>query len=425
MKTYFWKQNSFTILTKFLVIILPFYVLIKVFFEHKLGIPKFGFLIKEFVLILLIVSLVYEYYKQKLLPKLDLIDILILSYFGYGILITLFNGLWLANLFYGWRYDFIFFVTFLIYKHWKPYLNIPTKTLILYFVSSWALALFLSIIIKFRIGEEMLLLFGYTDYVSQWTYNGSIPIYHGLENSGIKRFSGIFDSPNTMAFFLIMFSSFYLFFQKNKQEFYVYLSMWVLGVLVFLTYSRSAILGIVLATWILFLSNIKYLYKHYKKALIALIITWTLTTWIWWFILQDNVKNIVLRTSSTKGHFDRMEIGIDRFLEKPFGSGLWESWPTYRNTHTDLENTKEIEEYYIPESWFIQQLVEGWFIYFLLFMSILWLIGKKLFQTSKVLFSMFLAILVMNVFLHTFEATYLSILLFLFLGLFYKKSENI
>jgi hypothetical protein len=71
----------------------------------------------------------------------------------------------------------------------------------------------------------MLLLFGYTDYVSQWTYNGSIPIYHGLENSGIKRFSGIFDSPNTMAFFLIMFSSFYLFFQKNKQEFYVYLSM--------------------------------------------------------------------------------------------------------------------------------------------------------------------------------------------------------
>jgi hypothetical protein len=75
------------------VIILPFYVLIKVFFEHKLGIIMFGFLIKELVLVLLIFSLAYEYYKQKKLPQLEILDYLIFAYIGYGIVITLMNGL--------------------------------------------------------------------------------------------------------------------------------------------------------------------------------------------------------------------------------------------------------------------------------------------------------------------------------------------
>jgi len=47
------KHNLFTILTVFLIITLPFYVLLKVFFEIKLWIPKFWLLIKEFVIVVL------------------------------------------------------------------------------------------------------------------------------------------------------------------------------------------------------------------------------------------------------------------------------------------------------------------------------------------------------------------------------------
>ena len=427
MKLYWKNQNLFTLLTKFLVIILPFYVFIKVFFEHKLWIPKFGFLVKEFVLILLIISLVYEYYKHKKLPKFEYIDYLIFAYFWYGIIITLINGLWLSSIIYGWRYDFIFFLVFLIYKHGHQFLKVITKKLLSIFMYSASASLLFSILIKFRMWEEALLVFGFTDYVSNWTYQGGIPIYHGLENSGIRRFSGIFDSPNNMAFFLVLYTSLFLYLQKKKSEFYVYFFLSFLFILLILTYSRSALLGTLTATWILFIYNIKFLYKHYRKPFIIWITALILITWIFSFIFQDKVKNIVLRTSSTKGHFDRMAIWIDRFIEKPMWSWLWEAGPAYRSTHPELKNkknTKEIEEYYIPESWFIQQLVEWGFIYFFLFISILWIILKRLFKVSHIIFWLLTAILVMNVFLHVFEATYLSILLFIFIGLFYSQQKR-
>jgi len=416
------KQNIFTVITKFLVIILPFYVIIKVFFEYKLWIPKFGFFIKEFLIILLIASLIYEYYKQKKIPKIELIDYLIIFYFAYWILITLINWLWIKSILYWWRYDFILFLIFLIYKHWYIFLKIRTKQLLTLFVYSASISLFLSIFVKFRIWEDILLLFGFTDYISDWTYNGSIPTYHWLENSWIRRFSGILESPNAMWFFLILYSSIFLFLQKKKQEFYVFFMMSFLFILLILTYSRSAILGIFVAIWILFLFNIKYIYKNFKKILIIWILWIFFLGWIFWLLFQDNIKNIVLRTSSTKWHFNRMNIWIKRFANKPFWSWLWEAGPAYRSTHSDLKPSKEVEEYYIPESWFIQQLIEGWVIYFLLFVSILWFIIKKLFKTSYVTFWLFIAILVMNLFLHVFEATYLSILLFIFIWLFYEHA---
>jgi hypothetical protein len=227
-----------------------------------------------------------------------------------------------------------------------------------------------------------------------------------------------------MWFFLILYSATFLYLQKKKSEFYVYFGLSFLFILLLLTYSRSALLGVFTATWLLFLFNIKFLYKHYKKAFIIGIISIILLTGITSYVFQDKVKNIVLRTSSTKGHFDRMAIWLNRFVEKPFWSGLGEAWPAYRNIHPHLESTKEIEEFYIPESWFIQQLIEGWLIYFFLFINILWLILKKLIRVSPIIFWLFIAILVMNIFLHVFEATYLSILLFIFIGLFYAQKKE-
>ena len=115
-----------------------------------------------------------------------------------------------------------------------------------------------------------------------------------------------------------------------------------------------------------------------------------------------------------------MEIWIDRFTSKPFWAWLAEAWPAYRSIYTDKQN-KQAEQYYIPESWFIQQLIEWGFIYFILFISIFSVILVKLYKHSKSLFVWLIAILVMNVFLHIFEATYLSVLLFIFLGLMVNK----
>ena len=416
----FKKINLFTLLTKFLIIILPFYVLFAVFFSVKIWIPKAGFYIKELIIILLFFSLIYEFIKNKIFPKFDIIDYLIFWYFIYWISITLINWLWLNSIIYWWRYDFIFLVTFLIFKHWKQFLKISLNSLTKLFVISWWISLLFSILVKFRLWESSLLMFWFTDYVSNWTYTWWIPTYHWLENSWIKRFQWILDSPNAMAFYLILYSSILLQYIKKKFQFHIILIIIFLFSLVIITYSRSALLWIFSWIWLLFLLNIKFIYKKYKNQLFAWLAIFITLTWWLLFLFSDKVENIFLRSSSTTWHFDRMEIWINRFLSKPLWAWLAEAWPAYRNIYPDKQN-KESEQYYIPESWFIQVLIEWGYIYFSLFILILLNILTRLYKRSKSLFLGLIAVLVMNIFLHIFEATYLSILLFIFIWLLYSK----
>ncbi len=415
------KKNLFTLLTQFLIVILPFYVILAVFFSVEIWIEKAGFYIKELVLMLLILSLGYEFIKNKKLPKLELLDYLIIAYIFYWVWITLYNWLWLNSIIYWWRYDFIFFIVLLIFKHWRQFIQVSHRSLVKLFLMSWSLSLLFSILIKFRLWEQALLELWFTDYKSSWTYTWSIPNYHWLENSWIKRFQWILDWPNAMAFFLIVYTSMFLHFIKKKLQYHIILSLVFLFSLLIITYSRSALLWVFTGAGLLFLLNIKYLYNTYFKAkyrkyIIMWLTSFTLIILGFWFIFQDKLENIILRTSSTTWHFDRMEIWIDRFKSKPMWAWLAEAWPAFRSIYPDKQ-TKEAEQYYIPESWFIQQLIEWWYVYFSLFILILIIILVKLHKKSKPLFMWLVAILVMNVFLHIFEATYLSILFFLFVWL--------
>jgi hypothetical protein len=48
-----------------------------------------------------------------------------------------------------------------------------------------------------------------------------------------------------------------------------------------------------------------------------------------------------------------------------------------------------------------------------------------LYHNSKSLFAWLIAVLVMNIFLHIFEATYLAVLLFIFVWLIYENDIKI
>ena len=419
MKKYLKKTNLFTLLTQFLIIILPFYVLFAVFFSVKVWIPKAWFYIKELIVVLLFISLIYEFIKNKIKPKFEFVDYLIFLYIWYWIWITVYNWLWIDSIIYWWRYDFMFFIVFLIFKHWKQFLKRSNKQLIKLFLLSSSVSLLFSILIKFRLWEQRLLSFWYVNYISNWIYNWWIPIYHWLENSWIKRFQWIFDWPNQMAFFLILYTSLLLEYVKKKTEYHIILILIIIFWLIILTYSRSALLWIFSWIWIFLLLNLKYIYKKYRKQLITITTIFVILSWSLLFIFSDKVSNIFIRTSSTKWHFDRMEIGYKRFLSEPIWAWLAEAWPAYRNIYPDKQ-TKIAEQFYIPESWFIQQLIEWWYIYFILFLLILLNILLNLYKNSKPLFIGFIAILIMNIFLHIFEATYLSILLFIFIWIYYS-----
>jgi len=420
--------NLFTILTKFLIIILPFYVIIKVYSDKILDLGFLGFFIKEFIIILLFLTLIYEYFFNKknkdIQFKLDIIDYLIFTFIIYGVIITLINDLWVKSIFFGWRYDFLWFVVLLIFKHWKIFLKEKTKNLIkLFMISAW-ISIFLGLMVKFVLGEEILSFFWFSIDVAQFWFWWGIPIYQWVEASWIRRFQWILDSPLAMWYFLILFIWLFTYLNKKNLDFAFYLGFSFLSILVFLTYSRAAMLWIIVWIFILFLFWITKAFKKYKKAIFYFSIIWII--WILWlsYIFQDKMVNVFLRPGSTKWHFTRMETWVKRFIEKPFGSGLASAGPAYRNIISG-ETTLETDRYYIPESWFVQILVEGWFIYFSLFMAILLNILFNLYKNNnKYIWVMFIWVLVMNFFLHVFEYTYITILLFLFLWLFYN-SENL
>lgn len=88
------------------------------------------------------------------------------------------------------------------------------------------------------------------------------------------------------------------------------------------TYSRSAVLGLIVALAIVGLYHSRTLFTKHRK---TLLITGTITSIIVVLSLvffSERLSELILRKSSTDGHALRMTNGINSFLEHPLGQGL-------------------------------------------------------------------------------------------------------
>jgi O-antigen ligase len=201
----------------------------------------------------------------------------------------------------------------------------------------------------------------------------------------VRRFQGIFDGPNQAAYFLLGYLGVILHIWNSKKDWHwlLYTSVFVIFGLIFMTYCRSALLGVIGGGAVVIgLNIVTIIKKHMKSALVFLGII-VLFSGLVYLKYGEGVKAIVLRGGSSKGHYERMLNGIERFKEKPLGQGLAESGPAYRFVH-DVKDVKEDE--YIPESWYIQQLVEGGIIGTLLFLAIMGMISWNLYRRSIFIF---------------------------------------
>jgi O-antigen ligase len=292
----------------------------------------------------------------------------------------------------------------------------------------------LGVLVRFVFGEEILLHFGFSPELSNWKFGGSVPIYHGIDQANVRRFQGIFDGPNPAAFFLITYAGIlWQFFRARKDDAFL-VGLWTLVILFLITYtySRSSLVGIALGVTTAFVLSIRLVWKKHRKALALSIPLIALLFGAFYLRFENTIDRIILREGSSKGHFDRMVIGVDRFRQHPvFGEGLASSGPAYRYVTPSVKNedlsrgtAKKEEDYYIPESWYVQQLVEGGIPALGLFLAILFTVAFRLFAFSVPFFAAFVAACSMNLFLHTFESAYASLLLFAFAGLFYAKGPS-
>ncbi len=422
------KISIFEFAIRALIILLPFTTILSVFTSQKLGIPWFTYY-KELLLILWLGYITWNHVHGKLSIKWWWVDVIIVIYVLYLVLISFgTTGLWW--IIYGGRYDFEFLMAFWITYHGAPLLEKPLSYYLKIFLISCGAMLFVSGLLKFPLSEDLLLYVGYSGNPSAWQFWSAPPIFDGIDGANVRRFQGILDWPNTMWAFLIMFSWFFAYYIRGKKPWYFVNGLILIGLIVMIlyTYSRSALLGIIAAYGIATIAGMTYLFKHYKKQFITIILLGTLIIGVIWTQFSGTVGAIINRAGSTQWHAERMITSIKRFESRPLGQWLGSSGPWYRYTQ-NLESLKrtEIEEkdrFYIPESWYIQQFVEGWAVWWVLFLALMLIFFIQLFKKHPILGGMFAGIGIMNFFLHTFESSPFALLFFLLIGIILSERTS-
>ncbi len=283
----------------------------------------------------------------------------------------------------------------------------------------------ISALIKFPLSEDMLLYLGFSGNPSAWEFAWVPPIFHGIDGANIRRFQGILDGPNTMGAFLIFFTGIFAYYFRSFKDWYFTNGgiILILVVMVVYTYSRSALLWILCAITLATIGSMRSIFKKYKKEFLILSTVGIFLCWIFYIQYADRIWAIVGRAWSTKGHFERMSVGIARVVESPLGQGLGSAWPAYRYVENlEWQGRQAVEEkdrFFIPESWYIQQFIEWGLISGIAFLMLMWIFFIRLMKKHLFLGSMFVGIGVMNLFLHTFESSPFSLILFIFVGLIF------
>lgn len=424
-------RYTFDVPFRVLLVILPFMTVLSIFTREKLGIPGVTY-IKEFLIFLMLFTVLWYHVTRRVRIQFHIIDGLILSYFLLMLIISSVST-WMSGIIYGWRYDFSFFIGFLTIFHGSRFLERPTSYYIKLFLISSGVMLSISMLLKWPLSEDLLLYLWYSWNPSNWQFWSSIPIFHWVDGANVRRFQGLLDGPNTMGAYLILFTWIFTYYFRRHKKWHFLIGCIVVGILILIvyTYSRSALLWFIWWVWITILFLLKKIYKNYRVEFLSSL--FILVILIWGIFIQYSwtMKAIVWRAWSTNWHLERMKIWIERFLDKPLWQWLWSAGPAYRYVQNleskDRREIEEIDKKYIPESWYIQQMVEWGLLGILLFLAIIATIMYKLFRENILLAGMFFGILVMNLFLHTFESSIVSLLLFFLIGLILaphgKKSQ--
>lgn len=426
---YFSRDHIFDTCFRLLILILPFITILSVFTSQILHLPWMTY-VKELLLVVMWVYLFLEHFSGRSRIRWSFIDVLLAWYIGILIFITLFTT-GFTGLLYGWRYDFEFLIAFFIIFHGSRFLKESSAYYVrLFLISGWIM-LFFSLLVRFVFSPDILLYFWFSGNPSNWQFGVTPPIFHGVDGANVQRFQGILDGPNSMGAFLILYSGMLAYYTRQKRDWHFVVGgvlLLLLG-LVFLTYGRAALIGWIGWALIIFLSAFRFLYGRHKK---ELLIVWVIAFLVLaFFALQyrDKAEALLAREGSSKWHLSRMITGLERFADAPLGQWLWSSWPWYRyvlaHEWANEEAIRYLEPQYIPESWYIQQLVEGGIFWFLFFSLIFLLLAYCLFSESVILFAIFFGVCTMNLVLHTFEVTYVSLILFgLFAVILGKKREK-
>ena len=304
-------------------------------------------------------------------------------------------------------------------------------------------------------GADYLQLVGYTS--ANNLNSGAIassPICHAVDfGSKQCRLASPFSSPNHLASYLLLILGFLLFnltqswqsygsfgqqILLNAQCFQTRSFLFLSSITVFLilmTYSRFALLGLLLMIFVfaLFQYQKKHLGQFYQLIMIFGLMIFgifgVLITSVDPAISKVIVPPFLAKPSSSMEHYRLTQVNLDILKSQPTillkGLGQASSGPAAKYSNDSKSNSKPklVQDFgrlsykwfiiedriVIPENWYIQLILNGGLFYAVMYLIIVLIPLKDLFQSiknkkSKIIFySGFLSIILGNMFLHLWE----------------------
>lgn len=245
--------------------------------------------------------------------------------------------------------------------------------------------------------------FGYSPYESSYVENKPLPIYHCLfiQDHCIPRLQATFSGPNQAgALMALLLGLIGIVFQFS----------WLLLIPLFaliITFSRSALVGVVIASF--FWIPKQWLWK---SALAAIVVLGAVLLW---------KPDLVTHGLSSLEHWDKTNAGIEHIIQEPLGSGLGTAGPVSRRVFGE-------EKALISENWYLQIGEEAGIIsLLLLLLYTAWVIKdllKNSDQHTKLIGSILLALSIQAIFLHLWEDSVVTMLIWFLVG-FYRSISPI
>ena len=354
--------------------------------------------------------------KRKVLLSLDVFDRLILLLFVLAVIVTEhMHGDWVLFA-YGAKYDFIPLIAFIILRRcaWSKTFVASVQTWIpriAVIISVWAL-------IALTLPYDFFVWLGYSDMHSLFFPGKPIAAFQYISEVPIRRAQATMSGPNQYGIWLLIPLSFLLvrllkkkqekswwrkalhFLYRKKNQKQSMLPTWIFLIIISLglaaSFSRTAWIGATVLTFIAVAFSLNW--QRCKKLLLkAVPILLCLG-----IVLAIAFPDIILRISSSRGHFVRPLEGIAQMIEKPFGLGLGTAGPasarradtcvhlrpqddpSWAKDRTDLcvfLGSQQVQPTnrictcpFHPENWYVQIGVElGWlgFSLYLIFIGLL------------------------------------------------------
>lgn len=387
--------------------LLPFNAIMTNEVNFGLGLPIPINVWKEVIVVTLTLLAIITIAQKKKKIKFDLLDWLIVSFFALGCLSAILQTRDVGRVVFGFKYDFEFLWLFLLLRHGFRFTDTERKKMLSFLLGAAAVVILFGILQIFVLPKDFMLLFGYSPNISSWVPGGPLPIYHAIDNNAdIARVASTLSGPNQFASYLLItipLIATFLYQTKGKWKI-LGGGLLILACLnLFFTYSRSAYIALfsvgIVATIIL-LKHSKLLKKVLLTGSCILVLFAAIIT-----IIKPSLwSDLVIRASSTQGHFERTRDAIVYTLKNPLGYGIGNAGPASTRFNEDQIG-------WITESWYLQIAIELGVLGALLFIAILGTTLGLLWQYYEVnnntmAFALFLgltAICITSFFLHSWE----------------------